>query len=336
MTNSSLFHLYKKGTLIQCRQALICLILFLTPVFSLFEVIALFNGTLLNQVNNLTPTCVKLIKDFIIISIIILGMLDCLLRGKILFFYSYSFFLLLCVTSVIFSFNEQPFLFIISGFRWLLWFLLLPFIYNVVDNAFQRKIAHILSVLFIFAFILQLFELRYLVGWYGLNKLGLSRRNPGFFLIPLTMAAFVLLTFYYVNEYLHNGFLKKTVLFLVPFSMFLTGSGTGIIVYCLIAFIKVYKKIKQKGIVLFLIFFSSILLIILLPIISSRPDIYTSLFTRFILLDRYKQYVTQFRLHNTTIVGRVFRLADGSTRSQAAAPARHMAVVVRNEAGHPK
>src|ERR1039458_3105197 len=32
----------------------------------------------------------------------------------------------------------------------------------------------------------------------------------------------------------------------------------------------------------------------------------------------------------------VLRLAEGSTRSQAAAPATHKAVAVRNEAGHPK
>jgi len=271
------------------RGQLILLLLILTPVFSIYEVFAFISGSLGNISSALTPIYIKIIKDLLIIFIICIGLVKSLRNNKIMFYYSYTFFILSCLIALIFSYNQTPVMILLAGIRWGLPFLLVPFIYDIVDEKLNYNIAIVLSLLLIFAFVLQLFELKFSSGWYGLNKFGLSKRNPGFFVVPLTMAAFSLFTHYFATSFLNKGIYRNIILFIIPISVLLTGSGTGILTYSTLVAVWVYRKIKQKELVFIFLIFALLGMIVMLPIISSRPNIYTSLFTR---LSFYGKYIT--------------------------------------------
>jgi hypothetical protein len=253
--------------------------LFLTPVFSLWEIIALFQGNLSNQTSNLTPAYIKILKDLLIVVIFFLSFISYCKRKKIpRLNYIYFIFIIILISIFLTYCDVGMTPAILAGIRWAFPLIFFFAVYHVVDEKFQKRISSILIVLFFCALFLQILEMFFMSHWYGVTSYGLSKRNPGFFLIPSTMALFSSITLYYTVYYCSNKFLRILLIYLlVPLSIFLTGSGTGILILLAISLAFFYQKIKKKFFALLLITNSIPLAIFFLPIISGRSDIFWSL-----------------------------------------------------------
>lgn len=106
-------------------------------------------------------------------------------------------------------------------------------------------------------------------SWYGTSAFGLNLRNPGLFLIPNTGAFFSIVSLY--TSLFISDFTKKKKFFIIlisTISVFLTLSGTGLIVFLCVLFfyfatkemMKWYLLIVPFGIIFiyfFVIFLSS-------------------------------------------------------------------------------
>lgn len=260
---------------------LILVVLALTPLFNLFEVFALVNHTLTSPMYVLTPIYIKLIKDVFLLMIICLGTFKVLLCRRVLAEPSFWLFVFSVQLSLCLSIFNQDFLLTLAGVRYLLPFAVLFSVYGIIDNEFQQKLAKLLIILLVVGLIMQAHQLFCLGDHYGLNFLGLSRRNPGFYLIPSSMAMFSLMTMYYVYHYYPDGVLRNLFVYILgPLSVLLTGSGTGIVSLGLFVLTIAYFRTRPKWI-MFLVCISIMLLILLfLPKLTGRHDIYVSLSMR--------------------------------------------------------
>jgi hypothetical protein len=260
---------------------LIILGVMMTPLFGIFEVLALISGTLTSQGEALTPVYIKVLKDLVFASIILVGIAEVLVRRRIIFNISYTVFMALAIYSAFISFYFMDFLIVVAGIRWILPVLIFPFIYRHVDIALQNRIANCLILLFILGLLLQITQLFLAVGWWGLNSFGLSKRNPGFYLIPSSMACFSAMTAYYARFYCNNVLLRNYVVFLlVPLSIILTASGSGFIALVLFWSYLLYCRVKQKFVVLACATVLFISLLVFIPFLTEREDIYESMQTR--------------------------------------------------------
>lgn len=77
---------------------------------------------------------------------------------------------------------------------------------------------------------MQIIQLFFSYGYFGQNAGGLSSRNPGIFYIPSTAAAFAIIVLFFSQYYMKEK-LQKKIFYLIPISIFLTASGTGIGIY---------------------------------------------------------------------------------------------------------
>ncbi|MHC4640656.1 MAG: hypothetical protein ACYS32_03355 [Planctomycetota bacterium] len=177
-------------------------------------------------------------------------------------------------------FNQELFL-TLAGIRYLLPFAVLFSVYGIIDDEFQSQLAKLLTILFIIGLTLQTYQLFCPSNWYYSNFLGLSRRNPGFYFIPSSMAMFSLITMYYVYHYYPAGVLRKLLVYILgPFSVLLTASGTGIVSLVLFMFTIAYFRMKPKWIVILVCVSLLLLTLLFLPEVTNRNDIYMSLSTR--------------------------------------------------------
>jgi hypothetical protein len=261
---------------------LIMLGLLLAPIFNISEVIALLGGYFSSPTVSLTPIYIKLIKDALFLLIILVGLLNFFSNGLILLSKSLLVFITAVGLSALMSYLENTSLIsVIMGIRWILPFFLLLFIYRYIDEDAQKKIAGVMIFVFAIAFALQIIELFNVKYWYGLNSLGLNSRNPGFYIMPSSMAMFALLTMFYAQHFISRKFLKGLlVYFLGPISIFLSGSGTGVVALFLFYAIILYFQSRQKQLILLLAVIMTALTIFLLPVLTGREDIYLSGYMR--------------------------------------------------------
>ena len=266
------------------QKRMILLVILFTPFFSISEVVALFSGAITSQVEALTPFYVKIIKDEFIALIMFAGLIQIFTKKKIFAEPLYYFFLLTALVSLLRSVYSLDAYTIAAGVRWIVPLLLIPFLYNNVDDDIQEKIASVLLVLFVFGFVLQCFQLFYAQGWYGLNAWGLSKRNPGFYLIPSSMACFSIYVLYYVYFFKKRSLRLKIVMYLlVPVSVVLTASGTGYVALMFFYGYLFYLRVRQKIVVAVCCLAIFIVGAMSLPMISDREDIYTSLIDRIVV-----------------------------------------------------
>jgi hypothetical protein len=118
---------------------------------------------------------------------------------------------------------------------------------------------------------------------FGTNFFGLSKRNPGIFSKNITMAFFSLTVFYYAIYFEQGALYRKIVYVLLPFSIFMTSSGTGIVALLATYFYLLFRKPRSaylKGIMAIASLFAVALTAKFLPLISGRSDIYVSILTR--------------------------------------------------------
>lgn len=256
------------------KLIIIFILLLSLPIMNVLEIKALFEGTLKTHGLALTPWFIKIIKDFGMISIVILFLFE--------FFYEKKIDVKICC--IIFLFLISIILTFISFDKLLPFFsirTLLPlFLYhplkNIVDEKLQIKISNCLFYLFLLNFLLQLLQFFKPIKYYG-TIFNFSLRSPGFFIIPSSCAAFSLICLYYFYYY---GGKNKFIQFLCFFSVILTASGTGIIILISVFLIRsidirnnFFIKVFLMGILIFLV-------LLLLPKLTGRSDILISLLTR--------------------------------------------------------
>ena len=228
----------------------------------------------------LTPVHIKLLKDVAIVGICLIGVLNCLICRRIYWNVYLLFFFASVLISLLLSIPAKNVWVLLAGVRNLLPIFLIIFAYRFVDFSLQERIAKILIALFIIGISLQIFQLLLPIKIYGLTDFGLSRRNPGFYLIPTSMALFTFTMMYYVYCFLNPTVFRSLLVFVLgPISALLTGSGTAY--FCLITFfvcLAVFSRQRKLLAPIFLI--CGIIGLIFLPQLTSRMDIYVSLTER--------------------------------------------------------
>ncbi|MHC4153367.1 MAG: hypothetical protein ACYST6_00355 [Planctomycetota bacterium] len=260
---------------------LILAALALTPLFNVFEVLALMKGTLTSQSRVLTPIYIKLVKDLVLLMIICLGGSSALLGRRVLSEKSFWLFVFSVLLSFCLSVFNQEYWLTLAGVRHLLPFAVLFSVYGITNDEFQGKLAKLLAILFVVGLTIQLFQLFCAVSWYEPNLWGLSRRNPGFYLIPSSMAMFSLITMYYLYHYYPSGVFRNLCVYMLgPLSVLLTASGTGIVSLGLFMFTIAYFRTRPKSIVILVCISLLLLILVFLPNLTGRDDVYVSLSMR--------------------------------------------------------
>lgn len=280
---------------------LVLLGIFLTPIFTFQEVFSFLSGSV--QAKSSTNIFIKLIKDFIFFLIIFISLLQVIQNKSLkidkLFLIIGLMIFISCVLSFLLSDNLIA---IIAGLRFIIPIILIFALLKYIDLETQIKISKILSPLFILAFILQIYQLFYMNPFWGYNAFGLSLRNPGFFAQNNTMAFFSLITLYYNICFENSKITKKIIFILVPISIFLTASGTGMIVLGIFYIYQIYLKIKKGNSKLIFVFLFSVIFIGFLnylPIILNRDSIFRSLQVRFEIV--YKNFDLKNFLFSTDL-----------------------------------
>ena len=221
------------------------ILLVITPLYSFAEVMAFINGSLTSQSEALTPVYIKIIKDLGFIFIMLFSSISILQRKRISKVFIYCIPIgFLTIVSFLVSYSQSPIL-AVAGLRWILPIFLLFFLVNEIEDKTMEDINSILSFLLVISFSLQIYQLFYASGWFGVNQFGLAARTPGIFLIPNTCAFFDCLCVFF------NFFFNKKpnfwLLLIACISIFLTASGTGIIVLFFLLLIMFATKIFTKS-----------------------------------------------------------------------------------------
>ncbi len=186
-------------SLIDVFKILITLGILITPLLHIGELTALFSGTLTSQSEVMTPLYIKILKDFVMLSIVFLLFIKYFVN-KIRFFYFISIFFLLIL--VFFSIANTFFVsnqdYIIYGLRWFYPIFIFLFGIHIFDKKiFDQKFDIVLIIIFIIHLSIQLFQFFSGIFWFGLID-KYSARNPGIFLLPNTGAFFSIVFLFYI------------------------------------------------------------------------------------------------------------------------------------------
>ena len=220
------------------QRFLILLGLVLVPFISIGELLALFTGNLISQTSNLTGGF-KFSKDAIFILLILLGILNLLVKDKLnqkalLYF---SLFLFIIIPSLLLSL-ESEIIYLAAGIRWIIPVILPVFLFYAVDENLIVKISKYVFFLLLVHFIMQILQLLFAGSWFGTSAFGFNLRNPGLFLIPNTGAFFTIVCLYFslfISDF--SGSKKVFIIIISSLSVFLTLSGTGLIVLLFVLFL---------------------------------------------------------------------------------------------------
>ncbi|MBY0245767.1 MAG: hypothetical protein K2Q03_09960 [Sphingobacteriaceae bacterium] len=251
--------------------------LLITPFLNIYEVISFINGTLMGHGEIASDALfLRVLKDLLIGIVLLLGIFVVIESGKIYSNASYYFLIGSIIFSAAISFTlSGSLLQILSGIRWLLPFLIIPFMRNISNLKVQQKNAYILLFLFSIQFILQIVQKFYFkVSYFGTAV-------TGFFIIPSTASFFCLYVWWYFNYFTSVTKFKRTIMnFFLFLSVLMTGSGTGFLAIFGVVFVKFLSRVKEKLAVLMIVilfgFFIAIILIPNLPYLLDRPDFFES------------------------------------------------------------
>lgn len=167
---------------------------------------------------------------------------------------------------------------IAAGFRWLL-----PFIFYLTlrsqEKSFYVKISRLLSFILVVGLLLQMFQYFYMDGIYGLDDFGFSVRNPGYYLIPSSMAALAMSTLYFVVRHESWRPLRAVIYISALLSIILTASGTGFISFSLFTLFY-FGRAGGFRLKIFWAVAISLAVLAFLPALTNRENILSSLLTR--------------------------------------------------------
>ncbi|HOK63669.1 MAG TPA: hypothetical protein PLE17_07235, partial [Soehngenia sp.] len=229
---------------------IILMLLVFTPIFSIQESLGLIFGGIVDQSTALTPVYVKAMKDLGFLIIILAGFIR-ILKLRSINKIAFLVFMYIALVLIFSFFYKNNLLIFLAGIRWILSIFLIIFLIPYIHRNLLEIIAKLLAYLFVFHFIFQIIQLFFASGWFGLNALGLSARNPGMFFMPNTSAFFTIMVLFFTMFYLKINFFRKLIFLLSPLSLFLTASGTGVATY--IAIMSVYL-LRQKYFALITVF----------------------------------------------------------------------------------
>ena len=262
---------YRSITLI---EFLILFVLLLTPIFTFQEFMAyltLEQRGLINTSDTLTSPYIKMIKDLFFISIIFISFLLILQSLKIernlIYFFGIT---LLFILLPAYAYHSNILVFL-SGIRWLMPLFMAAFLLGHIDENLLKKMGTIMFYLFILHFIMQVIQFFFSYGYYGLNSIGLSERNPGIFYIPSTGAVFTIIVLFFSKYYMSEN-QEKNISYLIPISILLTASGTGIGIY-IIFFIVYYMRKSIMPFLPIILLIAAGLLLLLLNIFPGRDGL---------------------------------------------------------------
>jgi hypothetical protein len=222
-------------------HGIILLAILCTPLFAIGEVLGLLSGTLRSQTVALTPVYVKALRDVLLLLLMATSVGSMLATGRthrlLLPTLGLGLYLLAAALQAT---SLDPRL-SLAGLRWALPVLLPMLLVFHVNEAFLQRIARLLSALFLLHFAMQIVELFFMSPWFGTTLFGLAARVPGILFIPNTAGFFSVMVLYFALFHLSVGFLRSMLFVLVPLSVLLTQSGTGLIVLFLLAALVVVR-----------------------------------------------------------------------------------------------
>jgi len=257
-------------------RSLIVFLIAITPLTNVMDILSLFNkggGSVMG---------VKVAKDALCLVLMGLGTMAVAVRRRCYVGAAYLLLMGTAVISLVATLQQEmdPYL-LAAGMRWLIPLALFPFVYGAADLSLQKRVARVMVALFFLALALQVLQLFFSSGLYGLSVSGLSLRNPGFYLIPSSMAMFTMLTLFYAQHFLEGRRLKRAVIYLLgPVSILLTASGTGVLALLVFYFVTWYCTTRHKSVVILLFLFLAAAVLVVLPVLAQRSDVYSSIMTR--------------------------------------------------------
>lgn len=256
------------------QRFLILFGLVLVPFISIGELLALFTGNLISQTSNLTGGF-KFSKDAIFILLILIGGVDLMVKDKLSIkaLIYFSILLLLIVPSLLLSLGSEI-IYLAAGIRWIIPVILPVFLFFAVDEKLVIKISKYVFFLLLVHLIMQILQLLFAGSWFGTSAFGFNLRNPGLFLIPNTGAFFTIICLYiilFISGF--SGRKKTLVISISTLSIFLTLSGTGLIVLLFVLFLY-YARINKLKWFVFLIPVALLFMILFVSFLQTRDANY--------------------------------------------------------------
>lgn len=254
-------------------QGIILFALLCTPLFAAGEILGLLRGTLRSQTVALTPVYVKALRDVLLILLAFAATASIVVsdRAHRLLLPMAAFVLYLAAAALQASALDPRLS--IAGLRWAFPFLLPFLLVSHVDAPFLARIARMLAGLFLVHFVMQVFELFYMSPWFGTTVFGLAARVPGILFIPNTAGFFSVMALFFALFHLPPGKLRITVVALVPASVALTQSGTGLVVVLAIGALALLGA-NRSLVLLPLAPVLGVLLLLGLPLLTGRGNDY--------------------------------------------------------------
>lgn len=252
------------------RKTIILILLSLTPVLNIGEVFSLVRGDMQAAFWFTTPLYIKLIKDcgfliIILLSIPLLFKAEKNIRNTVVIFLAaLSAFILILF---LISYKNNP-VQAFAGLRWAVPFFLTAIMAGTIDSDLMTQVAKVMAAVFLISLSAQLYEFSRLRPWSVphlsfqtlLNYLLSHPWVGGIFILYNTAGFFACTTMFLAYFYIKKCALRVTTLILIPLSLLLATSGTGIPVYILSNYIILIKG--RFTLVTLPIFFVIVLLII--------------------------------------------------------------------------
>ncbi|MBE9869282.1 hypothetical protein G6W40_02515 [Campylobacter concisus] len=228
-----------------------------SPAMNVGEVAHLILNRPIDQTEIITPIYIKIIKDIMFAVILFTAIMHIFITKKKIhnaYIVGVVYVMFLCAYPIFYTENIIIYM---SGIRWIVPMLLIIFLIPYISREFLQSLTNLLFYVFMVHFCLQIIELFSVTHFHTYSN-GLSRRNPGMFLIPNSGALFTLFVLFF---HLFYSSIKKryTIILLSFISIFLTQSGMGIITYFVIMLIFLlsctfFKSLPFLAIILFLLY----------------------------------------------------------------------------------
>lgn len=251
----------------------------LTPALNAGEVLALVRGLVRAQEDTYTPLYVKAIKDVCLGIAALLGAAAVVVRGRTsVLVYPFLVFVLFLLASAAYVYRIEP-QFAVAGLRWAFPIAVAFLLIGHVDEEFVARLADVVAGVLVVHLVAQLFELFFMSDWFGRNVFGLAGRVPGIFFIPNTAGFFAIVALFLAHFHGRRPWVRGLVHAVVPISVFLTQSGTGLIVYLLFVGIIVVRRIglRRAAPLMVAVPAAAVALFPLLPAITGRGSDYLTL-----------------------------------------------------------
>lgn len=268
------------------RYSIIVLIL-LTPIINLSEIQKNTNLTLPN-IN------IRQIKEFGMIIIMFLSFIRTIVITHTLNkTYKYFIYLLGLLSIVLLCNINSNNLILLCGLRWFLPFMMFVFVYDIVDISLMTKIYKTMSLIFVIHILLQIYELFYMTPYLGTTIGGLAARVPGVMPLSHASALFICIFYLLLSKFETNNRIKIYFTILVLFSLLILMSSTGLIVFCVIFFLRLFNQYLNNNKTLYVILpFLLVILYVYADTILGRTEgsSEASIGTRIVLFFNSLQY----------------------------------------------